>query len=51
MCIEHCVPGLFHEHNTAGKLASIRTRLLAFIKRVAHFRRTPATYVFAYVEF
>lgn len=37
---------MFYEHNTASKLTSIRTRLLAFIKRVEHFRRTPATHVF-----
>ena len=46
MCIEYCVPGLFYEHNAASKPTSIRTLLLAFIKQVPHFRRTPATHVF-----
>ena len=45
-CIEYCVPRLFDQHNTASKLTSIRTRLLAFIRQVVHFKRTPATHVF-----
>ena len=49
MCLEYCVPGLFYEHNTASKLTSIQTRLLGFIKRVVHFRRTPATHVFVFM--
>ena len=49
ICLEYCVPGLFYEHNTASKMTSIRTQLLTFIKRVVHFRRTPAIHVFMFI--
>jgi len=45
-CLNACNNALFQEQNIPRKLANIRSSLCDLIKRVAHFRRTPATHVF-----
>ena len=44
---EDITEDMFHLHNVSNKLVSIRSRLLQFVKRVEHFRRVPASHVFA----
>jgi len=44
-CINCCVPGQFEQHNVPRKLVTIRKQLLNFVKRIMHFRRTPAAHV------
>ena len=45
-CLSACTDELFQEQNIPRKLTSIRSALCDLIKRIAHFRRTPATHVF-----
>ena len=45
-CIELCTADLFQPYNVPSKLASIRSRLLQFVKRVEHFKRVPASHIF-----
>jgi len=45
-CLSACTDELFQEQNIPRKLTSIRPILCDLIKRIAHFRRTPATHVF-----
>ena len=41
-----CTDELFQELNIPKKLTSIKSALCDLIKRIAHFRRTPAAHVF-----
>ena len=45
-CINFCTDRLFHSHNAPNKLTKIRSKLCEVVKRIAHFRRNPATHVF-----
>jgi len=45
-CINCCTDELFQSHNVPSKLTNVRMELCEVVKRIAHFRRNPATHVF-----
>ena len=45
-CVNACDDGLLQEQNIPRKLTTIRSTLYGLIKRIAHFRRSPATHIF-----
>jgi len=45
-CLDACCANMLQDQNIPRKLSGIRPALCNVIKRVAHFRRTPATHVF-----
>ena len=48
-CTKFCTLILFQQNNVAGKLTSIRQKLLQFTKRIIYFKRIPATHVFVFM--
>lgn len=45
-CINACTHDLFEQRNIPRKMTEIRSTMCKVIKRISHFRRTPATHVF-----
>ena len=45
-CLNVCGDGSHQERNIPRKLTTIRSSLCGLIKRMAHFRRDPATHIF-----
>ena len=45
-CLDACCSSTLEDQNIPRKLLEIRPTLCTLIKRIAHFRRTPATHVF-----
>ncbi|XP_065893244.1 uncharacterized protein [Dysidea avara] len=45
-CSDSCRPESFQEQNIPRRLVDIRQKLCKIIKRISHYRRTPATHVF-----
>ena len=48
-CINSCRPELFQEQNIPRRLVEIRRKLCEIVKRIAHFRRTPASHIFVFM--
>ena len=48
-CTKFCTLSSFQQNNVAGKLTSIRQKLLQFTKRITYFKRIPATHVFVFM--
>lgn len=45
-CVNACDHGLFQEQNIPRNLTKIRSTLCELLRRMAHFRRNPATHIF-----
>ena len=48
-CTKFYTLSSFKQNSVAGKLTSIRQKLLQFTKRITYFKRIPATHVFVFM--